>query len=133
MVSTPLIFAGDEIGLLGETADSARRTMPWRECSMAPAGDDGLLAFVRSLIALQRNHAALCHGGLRWLGAWRDAVLYERATAEERSICLVARSGADLALSPLHPASWQPLIDGPSVRGSGLHVTPESSVGIWQA
>jgi alpha-glucosidase len=137
LVPVPVIFAGDEVGLTGASVESARRTMPWSKDSLAPEGDHELLSTVRTLIALRHRQEALTRGGLRWLGAWRDAVLFERATQRERVVCLIARCAAEFSLSPLQTSFWEPLIEGPPIierSGEAVAlVSEEANIGIWLA
>ncbi|HEX2706054.1 MAG TPA: glycoside hydrolase family 13 protein, partial [Candidatus Lustribacter sp.] len=72
MPGIPMITYGDEIGMAGEWGEDGRRPMPWE-----PQDWDARLREVyRSLIGLRRSSAALRHGGLRWVYADHDAIVY---------------------------------------------------------
>jgi alpha-glucosidase len=85
----PMVFAGDEIGVEGDWGEDARRTMPWGD---PERWDAELLAGYRELLALRRSSDALCRGGIRFLHASDDAVVYVRETRRERLLCLAARA-----------------------------------------
>jgi alpha-glucosidase len=91
MPGTPMIFAGDEIGLEGITGEDARRTMPWHDRSR---WDHDTLATYRSLIGLRRAYPALVTGSLRWAHVGRDVVAYLRELGSERLLCVASRSSA---------------------------------------
>ncbi|WP_433360286.1 alpha-amylase family glycosyl hydrolase [Streptosporangium sp. CA-115845] len=86
---TPMVFAGDEIGLEGAWGEDSRRTMPW---DRPERWDQGTFGVYRDLIALRRGEVALRHGGLRWLHVSEDAVVYVRERAGERLLILAARA-----------------------------------------
>jgi alpha-glucosidase len=91
MPGTPMVFAGDEIGLEGVTGEDARRTMPWHDRSR---WDHDLLATYRSLIALRRQYPALVRGSLRWAHVGPDVVGYLRELGDQRLLCVASRSAA---------------------------------------
>ena len=70
----PMVFAGDEVGLTGVDGDGARQPMPWD----AERWDRDVLDAYRALGALRRVVAALRHGGLRWVHADDDVLVYLR-------------------------------------------------------
>jgi len=94
----PMVFAGDELGLEGEWGEDARRTMPW---DRPETWDAALLERYRELIALRRSSAALARGGLRYAAVGDEAVAWLRETADERLLCLAARSGHEPIRLPL--------------------------------
>jgi alpha-glucosidase len=85
----PMLFAGDEIGLEGLWGEDGRRTIPW---GRRDTWDETLLSEYRRLIALRRSSPALARGGIRYAAVAPDAVAYLREAAEERLLCLAARS-----------------------------------------
>jgi alpha-glucosidase len=86
---TPMVFAGDEIGLTGVNGEDARRPYPWNR----PDGwDSTTLGRYRALIALRRRHPALRAGGLRWLHAGDDVLVFVRESAEERILVQARRA-----------------------------------------
>ncbi|GAA0398008.1 alpha-glycosidase [Acrocarpospora corrugata] len=86
---TPMMFMGDEIGLEGANGEDARIPMPWDDpVRFAEPTYD----VYRELIALRRAHPALRTGGLRWLHAAPDTLLYLRESPEERLLILASRA-----------------------------------------
>ncbi|GAB3078990.1 glycoside hydrolase family 13 protein [Micromonospora schwarzwaldensis] len=88
---TPMIFAGDEIGLDGAYAEDARRPMPWHR---ADRWDQQIFATYRALVALRRRSAALGDGGLRTLHVTDDMVVFCRENKDQRLLVLAARAPA---------------------------------------
>ncbi|HSC92125.1 MAG TPA: glycoside hydrolase family 13 protein [Gaiellaceae bacterium] len=94
----PMLFAGDELGLEGEWAEDARRTMPW---DRPDAWDRVLHGHYRRLIALRRSSEALARGGIRYAHVGDDAIAYLRETPRERLLCLASRGAAPAVRLPL--------------------------------
>jgi alpha-glucosidase len=86
--STPMFTYGDEIGMEGEYGEDGRRPMPWDES----AWDERIHAVYRDLIAVRRSSIGLRAGGLRFLYAEGDAVVYLREHPEETVLVHVARA-----------------------------------------
>ena len=115
---TPMVFAGDEIGLEGVTGEDGRRTMPWAH---RDAWDHETLAAYGALARLRREHPALTVGGLRWAYADDDCVAYLREHADETLLVVARRTaGQSPALNELtHDAGLlleTDAGDGPSFR-----------------
>jgi alpha-glucosidase len=85
----PLVFAGAELGLGGAWGYDSRRTMPW---DRRETWDAVLLDAYRRLIALRRSSDALARGGIRYVHATDDVLVYLRETRLERLLCLAARA-----------------------------------------
>lgn len=107
----PMVFAGDEFGVTGIEGDGARQPMPWDD-----GGDPVVLDAYRRLSALRRSSPALRHGGLRWLHASDDALVYLRESCDQRMLVRVAR---DLHGPALLPAAVLGGAGGEAVVGSG--------------
>ena len=60
---TPMMFAGDEIGLCGTNGEHSRTPFPWQH---ADRWDADTLQAYRALLHLRREPRALRRGGLRW-------------------------------------------------------------------
>ncbi|MGB3732363.1 glycoside hydrolase family 13 protein [Microbacterium sp.] len=94
----PVIFAGDEFGLIGADGESSRTPMPWSR------QDEPELAAVfemyRSLVGLRRSHEVLATGGMRWLHIDDETVVFIREGAEQSLLVLATRGGADVELEP---------------------------------
>lgn len=87
MPGIPMITYGDEIGMHGDTGEDGRRPMPWDEHHW----DTRLLSVFRGLVAARRESPALRHGGLRWVHASDDALVYLRESADEVALVHCAR------------------------------------------
>lgn len=100
----PVIFAGDEFGLIGDDGEHSRSPMPWS--LLEPTADAAYAAHARntlslytSLVHLRREHPALNGGGIRWLHAGDDVLAFVRESAAESVLVVAARSDFDLTLS----------------------------------
>jgi alpha-glucosidase len=134
-LGTPMIFAGDEIGLEGTNGEDSRRPMPWNR---PEAWDHETMDAYRDLIAVRREHEALRRGGLRWVIETDDAIGYLRETKDQRILVVVARSVWPGALLP---ASWAPTGTLDTLYGSidltvggGAILVPGDgpAAGIWR-
>lgn len=88
---TPMIFAGDELGLEGDCDDLARRTIPWEQPEL---WDQGMLKAYGQLLNLRRSSEALVHGGLRWVHISDDALVWLRESQGERLLFAVSRASS---------------------------------------
>lgn len=92
MPGTPMVYAGSEFGLTGVNGEHARTPMPWNR----PADQDPVtLAAYRDLLGLRRREPALRHGGLRWLHADTDCLVFARETDEESLLVCARRAPGD--------------------------------------
>ena len=134
-LGTPMVFAGDELGLEGVDGEDARRPMPWHR---PDAWDSQTLAAYRALAAVRAAHPALRRGSLRWVLASDEAIGYLRETADERILVVVARaawSGALLPTSLAPHGSVETLYGGVDLAVSGGAVVVPGdgpSAGIWR-
>lgn len=94
---TPVVFAGDEVGAVGQNGEHGRVPMPW---DRPDRWDEGTFEVYRRLIGLRRSSRALREGGLRWVIVHDDAVAFLRETADERVLVVVARAPWPGALLP---------------------------------
>jgi alpha-glucosidase len=100
---TPMIFAGDELGLRGVNGEHSRTPMPWHR---PESWDARTLGHYRDLLRLRRDQAALRHGGLRWCHAGPDTLVFLRETASERVVVLARRApGEPVRMPGLDPAA----------------------------
>jgi alpha-glucosidase len=86
---TPMVFAGDEIGLEGVGDPGTRRPFPWHR---PETWDRTTLGHYRELARLRRANHALRQGGLRWAHAQGDALVYLRESERQRLLVLAARA-----------------------------------------
>jgi alpha-glucosidase len=105
MPGVPMFTYGDEIGMRGEWGEDGRRPMQWD----AIDDDEGLLAVYRALIRARRDSPALSAGGLRWVHAEDDALVFLREHPQETALVHLARG----AHEPVRvPAAWLPGVEG---------------------
>jgi alpha-glucosidase len=99
--SMPMLTYGDEIGMEGTFGEDGRRPMPWDEKDW----DAKTLEVYRGLIAARQRSVALRRGGLRWVHADGDAMVYLRETLDEVALVHVARAAHEpVVLDPRHLA-----------------------------
>ena len=133
--SMPMLTYGDEIGMEGRFGEDGRRPMPWHEKDW----DVELLAVYRGLIGARRASAALRHGGLRWVHAEGDAIVFLRESLEETALVHVARAGHEpVRLDVRHLAGIE---TGHAAYGPGIEVDhrevrlgadgPAARVWVW--
>ncbi|MEV0612662.1 glycoside hydrolase family 13 protein [Nonomuraea sp. NPDC050404] len=113
---TPMVFAGSEFGLTGVNGEHSRTPMPWNR----PHDQDlPTLAGYRELLGLRRAEPALRHGGLRWLHADADCLVFARETyGESILVCVRRASGEPLAIGA-HATGIYNAPDGDQVPGEG--------------
>jgi alpha-glucosidase len=88
----PSIFAGDEIGLEGSWGEDGRRTINWDDRSQ---WDHSFMDHVRQLISIRKSNDALVNGGLRWIAAEKDFILYLRESKKQSILVFVSRRGVN--------------------------------------
>jgi alpha-glucosidase len=89
MVGAPMVFAGDEVGVEGVGDPGTRQPFPWHRPG---SWDRTTLYRYRDLAALRRANHALRRGGLRWVAASGDALVYLRESERQRLLVLAARA-----------------------------------------
>lgn len=89
---TPMIFAGDELGLHGVNGEDSRTPMPWHR---PETWDRRTFGYYRELVALRHRTPSLRHGGLRWLHAEADALVFARETPTETVLVLARRASGE--------------------------------------
>ena len=114
---TPMVFAGDELGLRGENGEASRTPMPWHR---RETWDERTLQCYRELVALRAGQPALRRGGLRWLHADADALVFERETAGESVLVLARRAAGD----PVRLPGTGPAVN---VYGGAADLVPDGS------
>ena len=113
----PMVYYGDEIGLVGETGEYGRRPFPWQA---EETWATGTLQAVRELGALRRDSHALRHGGLRWIGATEDAVAFVRESRQGSALVVAAREATGQKTVPT--ALLPGIESGRLALGSGIRV-----------
>jgi alpha-glucosidase len=89
MPGTPMVCAGDEWGLRGVNGEDSRTPMPWHR---PDSWDRRTFAYYRDLVALRHAQPALRRGGLRWLHADPEALVFARETRDETVLVLARRA-----------------------------------------
>ncbi|WP_240948630.1 glycoside hydrolase family 13 protein [Microbacterium salsuginis] len=93
----PVVFAGDEFGLVGADGESSRTPIPWGSESEPEVAER--MGLYRDLIALRHEHPALATGGLRWVHVDDDTAVFVRESADETLLVLAATGEADAELT----------------------------------
>jgi alpha-glucosidase len=121
MPGIPMITYGDEIGMQGDFGEDGRRPMPWDDRDHpGHRWDEDLLQTYRTLVRLRRDSPALSEGGMRWLHAEGDAMVFLREHPEETVLVHVARAAHGGVEVPAHAIPGS--ASGRSLHGSGLSV-----------
>ena len=99
MPGIPMMTYGDEIGMRGDFGEDGRRPMPWGEQHW----DKRILEVYCGLISARKASHALRHGGLRWVHADDDTMVFLRESAEQTALVHCARAAHDpIQLSARH-------------------------------
>lgn len=110
----PVVFMGDEIGLTGVDGEHARTPFPW---SHRDRWDEATLAAYRRAIGMRRDHVALRRGGLRWLYADADVLVYLREHPGETVLVQVSRPGAQAEPVRLPRAAFDAIAEATPLWG----------------
>jgi alpha-glucosidase len=127
----PSIFAGDEIGLEGSWGEDGRRTINWDDRSQ---WDHSFMAQVQELIQIRKSNDALINGGLRWVAAEKDFILYLRESMDQSILVFVSRKGvhAKVDISSFGLQVTQTLF-GEAVSGSKFSIkAKDATQAIWE-
>jgi alpha-glucosidase len=127
----PVIFAGDEFGLIGDDGEHSRSPIPWSlltdeaDAAYAAHARDTLSLYTE-LVHLRRSHPALNGGGIRWLHAGDDLVAFVRESADECILVVAARSAYDVTLAATAIAGEPVVVFGSGSAdnfGSGIRIS----------
>ena len=127
----PVVFAGDELGHTGANGEYSRTTMPWARMDDHRASIDEHAA----LLALRRQNPALSGGGVRWLHAEADAIVFLRETTNQTVLVCAARGDVsiDLPVSAFggeaHRLIGHAHLEGHRVTSQGMSFTAWSLPG----
>ncbi len=129
----PTVFAGSEVGAIGDTMDAGRVPFDWTKKSW----DSPFLDAVRAIVRVRASSPALRFGSLRWVHVSDDVVAYLREVAGERVLVALSRAPHDpVALdSALLHASSATTLFGPDLAFDGSSVRlPEGgpAAGVWR-
>ena len=92
----PVVFAGDEFGLVGVDGEQSRTPIPWDRVDEPEIAER--IGLYRDLIGLRRRYTALQTGGLRWLHVDDDTIVFVREGADDAVLVLASRGRVDVAL-----------------------------------
>jgi alpha-glucosidase len=127
---TPVVYAGDEFGLRGSHGEDSRTPLPWHSTPRL-ADAYGRLAQAR------RQAKALQRGGLRWLHADDDCMVFVRELEDEAFLVFASSGRAHVELPS--SAVGSPAAAGVSFGGAALDAfagtvritSAEASFAVW--
>ena len=99
MPGLPVVFAGDESGLVGIDGEASRTPMPW-----GTEGEPDVaarLALYRELVRLRRDHPVLATGGMRWVHVDDEVIAFVRESEAESVLVVASRGDIDLEIAAL--------------------------------
>ncbi len=104
MPGIPMMTYGDEIGMRGDYGEDGRRPMPWVAAhSNRSDWDTRILEVYRGLISARNASHALRHGGLRWVHADDDTLVFLRESSKQTALVHCARAAHEpILLSTRH-------------------------------
>jgi alpha-glucosidase len=105
MPGIPMMTYGDEIGMCGDFGEDGRRPMPWDDEAKDDAAtwDSRILQVYRGLISARNASHSLRHGGLRWVHADDDVLVFLRESTEQTALVHCARAAhAPIRVSARH-------------------------------
>ncbi|MCU1598806.1 MAG: glycoside hydrolase family 13 protein, partial [Glaciihabitans sp.] len=120
-----------------DDGEHSRTPIPWDQVDAA----SDRIALYSTLIHLRRDHEVLNTGGVRWLHASDDVLVYVRESAAESILLVAARDDYELTLAANAVAGVPSLLFGPGeaefdpaiglvLRGSGPSFTAWSMPGV---
>jgi alpha-glucosidase len=127
MPGTPMIFAGDELGLRGVNGEDSRTPMPWRR---PETWDRRTLGYYQRLIALRNTRPALRHGGLRWLYADVDTLVFVREAAGDAVLVLARRAAGEPVRLPVAAVGSCRSGGLANLYGGAADLVPDASGGL---
>lgn len=141
MPGIPMVTYGDEIGMPGDFGEAGRRPMPWSAAGVDPGRwDEATYAAYRTLVRARREHPALHSGGMRWVHAEGEAMVYLREAEGGTALVHIARHAhrpVRLPLGSLPGLAAGSAVIGPAPVVSDDTVTldapgPLVRVWLWQ-
>ena len=128
----PMIYYGDEVGLVGDNDPGCRGTMPWDESEWS--GE--LLGWIESLTAARRELTALRRGSQRVAAVGSDAIVVLRETdAAGSALAIVNRGGETVAIAAADvpwqgsgaSAAWRVVVGDAEIVDGAILVPPLSA------
>jgi hypothetical protein len=89
---------------------------------------------VKSLISVRKNNDALINGGLRWIMAEKDYVVYLRESKKQSVAVLVSRAAIDITIDlSKFGYSISKSLYGQTVQGSTFSIkSDQATQAIWE-
>lgn len=132
----PMIWAGDEFGLDGFNGENSRTPLPWNN---ERPHDASMISVYSELAKIRRENPALTEGGLRFLYASDEAVVFVREHKKQDVLVCVTRGRDSKIKLPADAlqgfAEAQNIYGGGALKRSGSTVKlPGSpmSVNVWR-
>jgi alpha-glucosidase len=91
----PVIWAGDEFGLDGQSGENSRTPLPWNN---ERPHDTKMIETYAALAKLRKENSALVDGGLRFIYASDEVVVYARENSKQ-TLLMIASRGKDKKVS----------------------------------
>jgi glycosidase len=125
----PLIYYGDEIGMPGAGDPDNRRMMDFDAANYSE-GQQLLLAHVKKVTRIRKDHRALSRGARTTLSVTDDTYAFEKFDEEsgDRVIVVVNRGDAEAEVEGIPDGSWTDLIADAAVEGGTVTVPARSSL-----
>ena len=101
-VGAPMIYYGDEVGMMGGSDPDCRRPMVWDPAEQ----DQGLLEWHRQLIRIRKAHPALRRGTIQKVHASGDVYVFGRQHGADH-VLVVLNRGAAAQTIRLPDDSWR--------------------------
>lgn len=118
----PMIYYGDEVGMIGDTDPGSRAGMVWDRSKWA----EPLYYGIRELARLRRRTEALSKGSQTVHALDPDTVMVER-TLDRQRVAVVAHRGGGVTLDPAMHSSLAGLLHDPvQITPNGSRVLSES-------
>ncbi|GAA3699975.1 maltodextrin glucosidase [Zhihengliuella alba] len=123
----PMVFMGDEFGLTGWNGEASRTPMPWGELEAPESARRRIREDLRGLYgalgSLRADSPALLDGGIRWLHAEGDVLVFVREHAEQTALVVASRAAfrVELELPSVTTApvgEWEHALDAGSGAGA---------------
>lgn len=124
-VGAPVIYYGDEVGMLGGDPPECRRPMIWGKSLQ----NQELFSLYRRLIGIRTKHEALRRGSFRivYLDPLRDVLGYERKSSGSRVLVFLNNSSVEAKIS-LDEQLLRDELTESQVHGANLDLPGRSAV-----
>lgn len=125
----PLIYYGDEIGMPGAGDPDNRRMMDFNDATYSD-GQKLLLAHVRKVTKIRKDHRALSRGTRTTLSVSDDTYAFEKYDEEsgDRVIVVINRGDTDADVSGIPAGSYTDLLSDAMVAGGEVPVPARTSM-----